>query len=348
VSTPIRTAVLGYGLSGRVFHAPFLATDPRYSLDLVVTGDPERAESARRTHPGIEVVATADDLLARAADVDLVVLGTPPPTHVPLARQALDAGLHVVVDKPFAPTVAEAEELIEHADRVGRRLTVFQNRRWDGDLLTLKRLIECDELGAVQTFESRFEWWKPEGPRTWKATTGIAEGGGILFDLGTHLIDQALHLFGPVARVQADVARRADSTSSDADDDVVVILVHESGVRSVLTTNSWAALPAPRFVVRGSKASYVAWGLDGQEPYLRDGGWPSDEAYGVYPPERWGTLGVGDDTRSVKPERGDYGAFYRLLADALTGTGPLPVDPREALETLRIIEVVHAEARQSR
>ncbi|TLW95001.1 oxidoreductase [Saccharomonospora piscinae] len=341
-SGPVRTAVVGFGVSGRVFHAPFLACDPAYSLDAVVTADPERAATARSAHPGVEVLPHAEDVLARAADFDLVVVGTPPRTHAELASRALDAGLHVVVDKPFAVSSAQGTALVERAREAGRVLTVFQNRRWDGDFRTLRGLVERGELGRVHTFESRFESWKPGGPRSWKAATPVADGGGILFDLGSHLIDQAMRLFGPVEDVWADVTRRTPGLPDGAaDDDTLVVLRHRDGTRSRLSMSSLAALPGPRFHVLGDRAAYTTWGLDPQEAALRAGALPTDDGFGL--DREPGLLGAGDDTRRVPGERGDYGAFYRQLAHALTGDGtPPPVDPRDAVAVLAVIERAHA------
>jgi predicted dehydrogenase len=338
---PIRTALLGFGVSGRFFHAPFLVCDPAYSLDVVVTGDAERAAHARAVRPGVSVVGAADDVFARADELDLVVVGTPPNTHVDLATRALDAGLHVVVDKPFTPTSAEGAALVEHARDAGRLLTVFQNRRWDTDFVTLRDLIARGELGRVHTFESRFEAWKPGGPRSWKALTPVSEGGGILFDLGTHLIDQAIRLFGPVESVWADLTRRTPGSVGAADDDAFVVLRHRDGTRSRLSMSSMAARPGPRFHVSGSKAAYTKWGLDPQESALRAGTLPADDGYAREPEESWGVLGVGEDVRRVEPVRGSYAEFYRLLALALAGEGDVPVDPHDAVEVLTIIEEAH-------
>jgi predicted dehydrogenase len=343
---PIRTAVLGFGLSGRVFHAPFLACDPAYSLDVVVTRDEERAAQARAAHPKVTVLPDAATVFDRADELDLVVVATPPATHVELTAQALDAGLHVVVDKPFTPTSAQGAALVERARRAGRLLTVFHNRRWDGDFRTLRRLVADGELGQVHTFESRFETWKPHGPRAWKAHTPVSQGGGIVFDLGTHLIDQAVQLFGPVESVWADVAVRTPHSSGVVDDDALVVLKHRNGVRSQLVLSSLAALPGPRFHVLGSSAAYTTWGLDPQEAALRQGALPTDEGFGRVPREQWGVLGVGDDVRRVEPEPGDYGEFYRLLARAVHGEGTVPVDPGDAVAVVELVERVHDAARR--
>ncbi|MGM0928171.1 MAG: Gfo/Idh/MocA family protein [Actinomycetota bacterium] len=350
---PLRTAVIGFGLSGRVFHAPFLEASNDYSLDAIVTSSPERAAQAAAAHPGARIVATAEELFAAPELLDLVVVGTPPASHYPLAAAALDRGLHVVVDKPFVPVSAQGEDLIAKARQAGVMLSVYQNRRWDADFLTLKKLIDGGELGRVYTFESRFERWKPEGLRAWKATADAAAGGGILFDLGVHLIDQALTLFGPAATVYGETAQHTavagpaagSAARPGADEDAFVSLLHESGVRSRLSMNLISALPAPRFHVLGSAAAFTSWGTDGQEAALNAGAVPGADGYGVEPEERWGTLGTPGDTRKVPSERGAYPEFYRQLAAAINDGAPVPVEPAAALDAIRVIEEIHRQNR---
>ena len=337
---PIRTAVVGFGVSGRVFHTPLIAADPGYSLDAIVTADPERAAEAARLYPGVRIVPTPDALFALAADLDLVILGTPPLNHFDLAARAIAHGLHVVVDKPFVTTSAHGEELIARAADGGVQLTVFQNRRWDADFLTLQKLVREGALGEIRTFESRFEWWRPDGFGNWRDTAVLSEGGGILHDLGAHLIDQAIQLFGPVAQSYGETANHG--RPEGADTEAFVSLLHESGVRSRLWMNGMAAQAGPRFHVLGSKAAYTKWRLDGQEPALAAGMTPSDPAYGLEAQDSWGVLGVDGSTVSVPAEKGDYPRFYRELATSLRGVGALPVQPSEALETLKIIESIHA------
>lgn len=338
---PIRAAVVGYGVSGRVFHTPFLEADESYSLDAIVTGDPTRAADAAQHHPAAAVLSSVEQLLERADDLDLVVIGTPPATHADIAAAALDAGLDVVVDKPFTVTSAEGRSLIEHAERRGRRLTVFQNRRWDGDFLTVRELVSSGRLGAVRRFESRFEWYKPEIRASWKAQATAVQGGGILFDLGTHLIDQAIQLFGPVAEARAELA--VNRPGGVADDDAFVALHHGSGVISHLWMNSLAAQFGPRFHVLGSQNGYTSHGLDGQEAALAAGQSPADPGYGETPAERWGVFGVEGSITPLPTHRGDYGAFYRALAHSIRSGAPLPVDPADSVAVLELIEHLHAE-----
>ncbi len=338
-SAPIRTAVVGFGVSGKVFHAPLIAADPAYSLDAIVTADPARAAEAARLYPEAKTVPTAEEALA--LDLDLVVLGTPPSSHFALASAAIARGLHLVVDKPFVPTSAEGGELLALAADAGVQLTVFQNRRWDADFLTLRKLIADGALGEVRSFESRFEWWRPEGFGNWRDSATPAEGGGLLHDLGAHLIDQAVQLFGPVANSYGETANHGPNPAG-GESEAFVSLLHESGVRSRLWMNGLAARTGPRFHVLGSAAGYTKWGLDRQEPDLAAGVVPSDPAYGTEPEEAWGILGVGGSGTPVPAERGAYPRFYSGLAGAIRGTGPLLVDPRESLEVLRIIEGLHA------
>jgi predicted dehydrogenase len=335
---PIRTAVVGFGVSGRVFHAPLIAADPAYSVEVIVTSSPERAAQAAALYPEARVVPTPQAMFQLAADLDLVVLGTPPVTHFDLAATAIAHSLHVVVDKPFVSTAAHGEELIALAADAGVQLTVFQNRRWDADFLTLQKLLSAGALGQVRSFESRFEWWRPEGFGNWRDRALLAEGGGILHDLGAHLIDQAIRLFGPVARAYGETAQY----TAGADEEAFVSLLHESGVRSRLWMNGMAAQVGARFHVLGSEAGYTKWGLDGQEPALASGMLPSDPAYGLESQDSWGVLGIDGATEPVPAERGAYPLFFTQLAEALHGRGALPVDPVESVEVLKVIQEIHA------
>ncbi len=341
----IRTAVVGYGLSGSVFHAPLIAADPRYALDVIATSDAGRKAAATHRYPGTKIVPDGDAVLALAGDLDLVVLGTPPATHFPLAKAALEAGLDVVVDKPFAVSSAEGQELIDLAEGLGSVLTVFQNRRWDGDFLTVRKLLAGEALGNVTRFESSFERWSPGISKAWKASATAADGGGVLFDLGTHLIDQALQLFGPATVIHAELGVRRPEEK--ADDDAFVVLRHESGVLSHLTMNMLCAQRGPRFRLLGSNGAFTKHGIDPQEPYIVAGGGPLDTEYGVEAPEWAGSLGRDGHLDPLPTERGAYPEFYRLLADKILDGGassgrPLPVDPADAVQVLEIIESARA------
>jgi predicted dehydrogenase len=338
--TPIRTAIIGYGLSGRIFHAPFIAANPRFSLEAVSTSDPARREQARHDHPGIQIAGSPAELLAQR--FDLVVLGSPAHVHLEQGLAALANGAALVIDKPFAASVAEAEQLISAAESAGRPLIVFQNRRWDGDFLTVRKLLDTGALGDVHRFESTFERWSPALGDRWQDTTTTSQGAGILFDLGSHLVDQALQLFGPatVAAAELSILRPGGMSADEA----FVSLLHDSGTRSHLTMSRFATRSGPRFRVLGSSAGYVVYGLDGQEPALVAGASPAAADFGLEPEGAWGTLGIdGSDAPpvAVPTERGDYGRFYAGVAAALRDDAPPPVDPADALATLRIIARAH-------
>ncbi|HEX9225780.1 MAG TPA: Gfo/Idh/MocA family oxidoreductase [Arthrobacter sp.] len=342
---PIRTAVAGFGLSGSVFHAPLLAADPAYSLDMISTSDASRQSAASARYPGARMVDIPADILERADDLDLLILGTPPATHYPLAKAALEAGLDVVVDKPFTVRSAEGEELIQLAERLGRVLTVFQNRRWDGDYLTVRGLLESGALGGVTRFESRFERWSPTVAKAWKADATADDGGGVLFDLGTHLLDQAVQLFGPGTVTHAELAARRAGERTD--DDVFLALRHESGVTTHLWMNMLCAQQGPRFRLLGSDGAFTKHGVDPQEPFIVAGGSPLDPDYGVEDRDWAGLLGRDGHLDRLPTERGAYPEFYRILAEKISGGGaasalPVPVDPAGPVEVLRLIEQARA------
>jgi predicted dehydrogenase len=332
----IRVGLIGYGLAGSSFHAPFISTTPGMTLAAVVTSNPERAREAREAHSGVAVVDSAERLWERAGELDLVVVASPNRTHVPLALAALQAGLAVVVDKPLAATSADARRLVDEARSRGLLLSVFRNRRWDGDFLTLRRLLAEGALGEVHRFESRFERWRPTPKAGWRESADPADAGGVLFDLGSHLIDQALVLFGPVVQVYAEIDRRRPGV--EVDDDAFVALTHASGVRSHLWTSLVAAEQEGRFRVLGSRAAFVKSGLDVQEAALRSGGRPGTPDWGEEPRERWGRLCAGDAWVPVPTERGDYPAFYSGIAAALRTGAPPAVDPADAVAVLEVIE----------
>lgn len=347
MSSVIRTGIIGYGLSGRVFHAPFIATNPAFSLDLIATGDPGRQEQAGERHPTAEIVDGPDAMLARAGDLDLVILASPAHVHLEQGLAALEAGAALVIDKPFAPSLADGKKLIAKAEETGRPLSVFQNRRWDGDFLTVSKLIRDGALGEVFRFESTFERWGSQKPGKWQETTTVAQGAGITFDLGSHLIDQALHLFGPATVEQAELRTVRGGLS---DDDSFISLLHGSGVRSHLSMSKAAAQTGPRFRVLGDAGGYSVHGLDNQEAMLKQYRWPGSDGYGVTPEAEWGVVGTegsAEGLTRVPTQPGDYPAFYAGIAASIRDGAPVPVDPRDSLEVVRIIEHAHAIAARS-
>jgi predicted dehydrogenase len=289
-------------------------------------------------------VGTPAELLERAADeLDLVVLASPAHTHHEQGMAALEAGAHLVIDKPFVPTVLEAKQLVAKAEQAGRLLAVFQNRRWDGDFLTIRKLISEGRLGDIHRFESTFERWGGPTRDRWQDKTPAERGGGITYDLGSHLVDQALQLFGPAELDDAELL--AVREGSGADDDAFLSLRHASGVRSHLTMSRAAGQSGPRFRVLGSKSAYTVYGLDGQEPALRERIWPGTPGYGQTPETEWGLLGTGDELTAVPTVDGAYPDFYAGVAAAIRDGAPSPVDPRDALEVVRILERAHVLAK---
>jgi predicted dehydrogenase len=249
-----------------------------------------------------------------------------------------------VIDKPMAPTAEGGLRLVTEAAERDLFLTVFQNRRWDGDYLTVRRLLAEDALGPIVRFESRFERWRPEvRPEAWRERGDPEEAGGLLFDLGAHLIDQAVGLFGTPRTVYAEVDRRRPG--AETDDDVFVALEHDQGVRSHLWMSVLAAIPGPRMRVLGQRASFEKFGLDVQEQALSDGVRPGDLAWGREPPERWGRLSTGGEERTVETEPGAYEEFYRGVAGSLREGAPPPVDPGDSVMALEIIEAAQESAR---
>ncbi|MFB9905667.1 Gfo/Idh/MocA family oxidoreductase [Allokutzneria oryzae] len=337
----IRVGLLGYGIAGAVFHAPLIAATPGLSLASVVTADPAKRERLRRDHPATAVLDTADQLFA-SDDHDLVVVATPNRTHVSLAATALERGIPVVVDKPFAPSSAQARELAALAAERGVPLSVFQNRRWDGDFRTVAKLVADGSLGRVLRFESRFDRWVPEPKQGWRERAGAEEAGGVLFDLGAHLVDQSLHLFGPVRSVYAEVSRQRPGV--EVDDDFFVALRHVGGVTSHLWSSSLAAQRGHRFRVLGDRAAYTKHGLDGQEDALKSGLRPGSPSWGREPQNRWGTLGIEGETRTVETEAGAYQDFYRGMVAAIRNGAPVPVSPVDAITALEVIEAARLSA----
>ena len=339
-SDSIGVGIVGYGLAGRYFHAPFIAAVDGLRITAIATSRPHRAADARREHPEAEVVESFEALVDRP-DVDVVVVASPNRTHVPFGIRALEAGHHVVVDKPIATDVADADRLVEAAARSGRILSVYHNRRFDGDFLTVRSLISAGTLGPIDSLESRFEIGVPLA-EAWREDAD--EAGGPHRDLGAHLVDQALLLFGDPVRVFAHLDRRRPGT--EVDDSAFVALEHRGGERSRIWTSLISPWGRPRFRLRGLLGEYVKDERDPQEARALAGGSPSDPGFGEDAREDWGRLYLlGEEPRTIATEAGDYRRFYELLRDAVRTGGPPPVDPLDAIRGLRVLEAAEASAR---
>jgi predicted dehydrogenase len=342
--------MIGYGLAGSVFHAPLIASIDDFVLDTVVTSNPQRQARVAADYPGARTVGAVEELWDRAGDLDLIVVASPNRTHVAFTEAALRAGLPVVVDKPICGTVAEAVSLADLADEQRLMLGVFQNRRWDGDFLTLRQLIAAGELGEIWRFESRFERWQPEIGKGWRDSADPVEVGGQLYDLGAHLVDQAVVLFGPPTAVYAEVVPRRPGAA--VDDDSFVALEHGNGVRSHLWMSAVASQKGPRFRVLGSKAGFVKYGLDPQEDALKAGARPGP-GWGAEPEQAFGLIGWdgapgGDGLRTVPTLPGNYPAYYQEVAKALLSSGPPPVSARDVLTPLAVLGAAVVSAREGR
>lgn len=342
-NSDVRWALVGYGSGGRVFHAPLLAAAEGLELVAVVTGNPDRQAQVAVDLPG---VVSVPDLAALAAlGIEAVTVTTPPGTHTTLAHQALDLGLGVVVDKPFALNASAAQELVDHGRRTALMLTAYQNRRWDSDFRTVVKLINDGTLGRIHRFTSRIDRYR-EVKDGW--ATSPTDGGGTLLDLGPHLIDQALHLFGPVARLHAQL--RAVRQGSITDDEIELHLEHTSGVFSTLAAGMASAADGPRFQVQGSLGGYLVNGFDVQETQLKAGHNPATlgAGWGVEETSAYGTLTTAAGIGVTPTERGRWDTFYPAAAAAVRGQGPVPVDPADAVETARIIDAAIVSAAEHR
>jgi predicted dehydrogenase len=343
VSAPLRVGLIGFGLAGSAFHAPLIAAVPELRLDSIVTANPVRAEHARRVFPEARVLPDTEALFAAAGGHDLVVVASPNRFHVAHGLEAIEAGLHVVVDKPVAASAADARRLAAAAAEQGLVAAAFHNRRWDGDALTVLRLLSDGTLGKLLRFESRFERWRPEvDAARWRERPAPEDAGGVLFDLGSHLIDQALWLLGPPARVYAEVGRRRPG--AQVDDDVFLAFESPGGAAVHLWMGHVTAQPGPRFRLLGSRSAYVKHGLDVQEAALRAGERPDASGFGREPRERWGMLGTEDAAAPIETEPGRYLAFYEGMVAAIHEEAPPPVPLSDAIAGLEVIEAARLSA----
>jgi predicted dehydrogenase len=335
----IEVGLVGFGLAGRAFHAPVIRAVPGLHLAAIVQRS--GTEGAEK-YPDVRIVRNLDELLS-IAEIRLVVIATPNDTHFAIARQCLAAGRDVVVDKPFTTTLEEAVSLAQLAKDTGRLLTVYQNRRYDGDFRAIRKLVADGTLGRIVRFETSYDRFRPQlKPGAWRETS--RPGSGILFDIAPHLIDHALVLFGLPEAVTADV--RIEREHAAANDAFDITLHYSKGMRAVLRSSILAAAPRPRFVLLGTQGSFVKQSFDPQEANLRRGYIPVDTAWGAEPQENWGvlTVPVGDsfERRRVPSAACDYRDYYSNVRDALLGNAKLAVSPEWALDVMRMLELAGA------
>jgi predicted dehydrogenase len=329
----IRVGLVGFGMAGSVFHAPLIASVAGLELAAVVE---RHSDNAAQRYPGITTYRSLEEMLADAT-LGLFVVATPNGTHFPVAKQILEAGKSVVVDKPTAVTSAEIAQLMELASSKNALLIPFHNRRWDSDFQTLYKLVREDSVGRIVHLEATFDRWRPvPKARAWKEDPA---NGGLLLDIGTHLADQAMCLFGNPQAVSADVTRERDG---DASNDSFTVRLHYADFSVTLAANVLSSLSRPRFHLRGTRGNYWKWGLDPQEAALNKITRIDNPAWGQEAPRDWGTLTVDVDdcvvTRPVSPTPGDYRLFYAGVRDALLGKSHVPVPARAAWRVARLLE----------
>lgn len=331
----IRAGVIGFGFAGRIFHSAVMDAVPGLELATIVQ---RSGDTAAEAYPKVRIARSVEEML-RDETIRLVVIATPNRSHFSLAVQALEADRDVVIDKPFALTTAEASSLIEIARRKSRLLSAYQNRRWDGDFLTVKKLMEAGKLGRLVSFESHMDRWRPQ-PKLDVWRDHDVEGGGALYDLGSHLVDQALMLFGEPEAIFADSRIERDNALLD---DAFDLRLYYPGLSVLLRSTCLACIPAPRFLLHGTQGSYRKLGLDPQEDALKRGENFSQPHWGEEPEANWGTLTADENgivqCTPVPTMAGDYRRYYANVRDALLGTAPLSVTANQAWRTIRVLEL---------
>lgn len=342
----VRAGVIGFGLAGQAFHAPVIRGVPGMELACILE---RRTDYAKKRYPEVRIARTLDEMLSDKT-LGLIVVATPNDTHYSYTKACLEAGRDVVVDKPFTPTFAEAEQLVRLAAERKRLLTVYQDRRWDGAFLTVKKLVRDGALGEVAEYETRFDRFRLDSkPSAWREQAAFP-AAGVLWDLGPHLIDGALVLFGEPETICATALRqRATSAIDDAFD----VIMQYPRLRATLRARIIAYAPGPHLLLHGTQGSFMKFGMDPQEEILRsdkcpDGlDWGAD--WGLEPEAQWGTLSrVGEAPRKVKTERGDYRGFYANVRDAIEKRAALDVTPDQALRTMRALLLAHKSSREGR
>lgn len=333
---PIRTGLLGYGTAGSVFHAPLISAEPRLRLAAIASS---RAAEIHSRYPGVQVHETPAQLI-NDPGIQLIVVATPDTTHASLARDALQAGKHVVIDKPIATSIDDARALVSLARDCNRRLTVFHNRRWDGDYQTVRQILQSQQLGSVRLAAFCWDRFRPQLKAGWREHS--AEPWGALFNLGPHLVDQALQLFGPPDTISADVAMQRDNAVSP---DYFSITLQYGDARVLLSASTLSADPRPRFALHGARGSFVKYNVDPQEERLRDGTAATAHGIGEDFEANHGLLSIADTApRRIRTHPGNWRAFYAGVAAMITDGAPPPVDPADAIEGLRLITLARRSA----
>jgi predicted dehydrogenase len=340
----IQVAIIGFGLSGRVFHAPFLHVHPGFAIRKVVE---RNTSKSKEFYPYVEVVKDYKNVL-RDPEIDLVVICAPNSLHHALVTESLLAGKHVIIEKPFTPTSAEAEQLISLTVSTGQKLFVYQNRRWDGDFLTIKNILQNNYLGDIKEYEAHFDRYRPVyNAASWKDENVPASG--ILYDLGSHLIDQALQLFGKPQCIFADIRRQRNGSPVD---DYFDVQLFYDGFKAILKAGMIVKIPGPRYIIHGNKGSFVKYGIDPQEAALKNGLMPGQKDWGKEPVEDYGHLTGEIDGNpfdgKIPTFAGDYSGFYENVFQVLINGKDMAVKPEEARDIIRVIELAYESAEKKK
>jgi len=342
----VRVGLIGFGLAGQAFHAPMIRGVKGIELACVLE---RRTSVAQQRYPEVRIARSLDEMLSDDT-INLCVVATPNDTHFSYTEACLNAGRHVVVDKPFTPTMAEAEQLVRLAADRKLLLTVYQDRRWDGAFLTVKKLVSSGALGTVKEYESRFDRFRLDAkPNAWREK-GDFPAAGVLWDLGPHVLDGAMVLFGEPDTISASAFCQRESSTVDDAFDVCMEFPH---TRAYLRARIIAYAPSHHLLLHGTKGSFVKYGMDPQEEILRSDNYPDGldwgENWGLEPADRWGTLSlVGGKVERVRTERGDYREFYVNVCAAIENGTPLDVPPQQALRTMRALLLAHKSSREGR
>ena len=339
MNTPIRTALIGYGSVAEKMHAPLISVCPDLDFVSVVERNGNRCEEK---FPNVRTFRSLDELL-EADFADLICITTPNEFHFPMAKQCLLAGKHVVVDKPVTIFPHEAEELEQIAKEKNLICSVFHNRRYDGDFRTLQKLVSDQTLGNLVYLESHFDRFRPQLSENWREKN--VPGNGITYDLGSHLIDQVVLLFGKPDSIYADIQKQRKNVVAD---DFFDISLYYSGFKARVTAGVLVNVPTPKFLLLGEKGSYQKFFLDVQEQAFKDGKRPEGDNWGVDPEDRWGKLYLENETKPLPTERGDYRIFYQNVADAITQGTQLQVTLPQTVVVLKIIEASFLSSKEGR
>lgn len=344
----IDVLLFGFGLAGRVFHAPLIDSVPGMRLAAVVTGNADRQAQVRSTFPEAEIIDSSEVALARAGEFDLAIVASANVTHLPLSLACLDLGVHVVIDKPVAPDAAATQQIADRATAVGRLAIPFQNRRWDSDVRTLQRLMAEQPIGEVHRLESRIERMRPALKGGWRESSAPEDLGGVLLDFGAHLVDQALELMGPVVLVQATA--RSTRFPGTSNDDSQMLLTHASGAVSVLVSSQAAAFGGPRFTALGTTGGIRIDAADTQEDAIKAGRRPDDgQPWGQEPSTSVAEVrllqdGALRDVPAVPLDPGGWDGYYPAVAAAIREGSPPPVSMADAVQNARVLDAAVASA----